>query len=139
MGRLLAIDHGQKRIGLALSDPDKIISKPLKTISYLNYGDLLKELILIINEHQVEQLIIGLPIGMHGNKTSQSEKVEEFKSFVEKKIDIPIIYVDERLSSVSAKKSLISQGIKTGYNKSKVDQTAAAIFLQYYLDKKNYS
>ena len=139
MGRLLAIDHGQKRIGLALSDPDKIISKPLKTISYLNYEDLLKELILIINEHQVEQLIIGLPIGMHGNKTSQSEKVEEFKSFVEKKIDIPIIYVDERLSSVSAKKSLISQGIKTGYNKSKVDQTAAAIFLQYYLDKKNYS
>ena len=139
MGRFLAIDHGQKRIGLALSDPDKIISKPLKTISYLNYGDLLKELILIINKHQVEQLIIGLPIGMHGKKTHQSEKVEEFKSFVEKKIDIPIIYVDERLSSVSAKKSLISQGIKTGHNKSKVDQTAAAIFLQYYLDKKNYS
>ena len=138
MGRFLAIDHGQKRIGLALSDPDKIISKPLKTISYLNYGDLLKELILIINKHQVEQLIIGLPIGMHGKKTFQSEKVEEFKSFVEKKIDIPIIYVDERLSSVSAKKSLISQGIKTGHNKSKVDQTAAAIFLQYYLDKKNY-
>ena len=53
MGRFLAIDHGQKRIGLALSDPDKIISKPLKTISYLNYGDLLKELILIINKHQV--------------------------------------------------------------------------------------
>ena len=76
---------------------------------------------------------------MHGKKTPQSEKVEEFKSFVEKKIDIPIIYVDERLSSVSAKKSLISQGIKTGHNKSKVDQTAAAIFLQYYLDKKNYS
>ena len=139
MGRFLAIDHGQKRIGLALSDPDKIISKPLKTISYLNYVDLLKELILVINKHQVEQLIIGLPIGMHGKKTSQSEKVEEFKSFVEKKIDIPIIYVDERLSSVSAKKSLISQGIKTGHNKSKVDQTAAAIFLQYYLDKKNYS
>ena len=139
MGRFLAIDHGQKRIGLALSDPDKIISKPLKTISYLNYGDLLKELILIINKHQVEQLIIGLPIGMHGKKNPQSEKVEEFKSFVEKKIDIPIIYVDERLSSVSAKKSLISQGIKTGHNKSKVDQTAAAIFLQYYLDKKNYS
>ena len=139
MGRFLAIDHGQKRIGLALSDPDKIISKPLKTISYLNYGDLLKELILIINKHQVEQLIIGLPIGMNGKKTPQSEKVEEFKSFVEKKIDIPIIYVDERLSSVSAKKSLISQGIKTGHNKSKVDQTAAAIFLQYYLDKKNYS
>ena len=139
MGRFLAIDHGQKRIGLALSDPDKIISKPLKTISYLDYGDLLKELILIINKHQVEQLIIGLPIGMHGKKTPQSEKVEEFKSFVEKKIDIPIIYVDERLSSVSAKKSLVSQGIKTGHNKSKVDQTAAAIFLQYYLDKKNYS
>tara|TARA_B100001250_G_scaffold160077_1_gene137510 strand:+ start:1325 stop:1744 length:420 start_codon:yes stop_codon:yes gene_type:complete len=139
MGRLLAIDHGQKRIGLALSDPNKIISKPLKTISYLNYEDLLKELILIINEYEVEKLIIGLPIGMHGKNTLQTEKVVKFKSFIQKKINIPIISIDERLSSISAKKSLVSQGIKTGHNKSKVDQTAAAIFLQHYLDKINYS
>ena len=83
-------------------------------------------------------MIIGFPLGMDGKKTGQTKKVETFKVELEKKIDIPIVMFDERLSSVSAKKSLISQGIKTGFNKSKIDQTAAAIFLQHYLDSKNY-
>ena len=138
MGRLLAIDHGEKRIGLALSDPNKIISKPLKTISYSNYENLSIDLIDIINRHKIEKLIIGLPIGMHGANTLQTDKVKDFISYLENKIDIPIIMFDERLSSVSAKKSLVAQGIKTGYNKSKIDETAAAIFLQHYLDQLNY-
>jgi len=138
MGRLLAIDHGEKRIGLALSDPNKIISKPLKTISYSNYENLSIDLIDIIKRHKIEKLIIGLPIGMHGANTLQTDKVKDFISYLENKIDIPIIMFDERLSSVSAKKSLVAQGIKTGYNKSKIDETAAAIFLQHYLDQLNY-
>lgn len=138
MGRLLAIDHGEKRIGLALSDPNKIISKPLKTISYSNYENLSIDLIDIIKRHKIEKLIIGLPIGMHGANTLQTDKVKDFTSYLENKIDIPIIMFDERLSSVSAKKSLVSQGIKTGFNKSKIDETAAAIFLQHYLDQLNY-
>jgi len=138
MGRLLAIDHGEKRIGLALSDPNKIISKPLKTITYNNYENLSIDLIDIIKRHKIEKLIIGLPIGMHGANTLQTDKVKDFQSYLKNKIDIPIIMFDERLSSVSAKKSLVSQGIKTGFNKSKIDETAAAIFLQHYLDQLNY-
>ena len=75
---------------------------------------------------------------MDGKKTQQTTKVEEFKTYLQNKIDIPIVMFDERLSSISAKKSLISQDVKTGYNKAKIDQTAAAIFLQQYIDTINY-
>ena len=75
---------------------------------------------------------------MDGKNTQQTSKVEAFKEDLQNKISIPVILFDERLSSVSAKKSLISQGIKTGHNKSKIDQTAAAIFLQHFLDTLNY-
>lgn len=138
MGRLLAIDYGEKRLGLAISDPNQIISKPLKTIILSDSQYLYNELEKIISEYEIQKLIIGLPLGMDGKNTQQTSKVEAFKEDLQNKISIPVILFDERLSSVSAKKSLISQGIKTGHNKSKIDQTAAAIFLQHFLDTLNY-
>ena len=138
MGRLLAIDYGEKRLGLAISDPNQIISKPLKTIILSDSQYIYNELEKIINYYEIQKLIIGLPLGMDGKNTQQTSKVEAFKEDLQNKISIPVILFDERLSSVSAKKSLISQGIKTGHNKSKIDQTAAAIFLQHFLDTLNY-
>ena len=138
MGRLLAIDYGEKRLGLAISDPNQIISKPLKTIILSDSQYIYNELEKIISDYEIQKLIIGLPLCMDGKKTQQTSKVEAFKEDLQNKISIPVILFDERLSSVSAKKSLISQGIKTGHNKSKIDQTAAAIFLQHYLDTLNY-
>lgn len=138
MGRLLAIDYGEKRLGLAISDPNQIISKPLKTIILSDSKYIYNELEKIISDYEIQKLIIGLPVGMNGKNTQQTRKVEAFREFLQNKIDIPIILFDERLSSVSAKKSLISQGVKTGHNKSKIDQTAAAIFLQHFLDTLNY-
>lgn len=138
MGRLLAIDYGEKRLGLAISDPNQIISKPLKTLILSDSKYIYNELEKIIIDYEIQKLIIGLPVGMNGKNTQQTRKVEAFREFLQNKIDIPIILFDERLSSVSAKKSLISQGVKTGHNKSKIDQTAAAIFLQHFLDTLNY-
>ena len=138
MGRLLAIDYGEKRLGLAISDPNQIISKPLKTIILSDSQYIYNELEKIISDYKIQKLIIGLPLGMDGKNTQQTSKVEAFKEDLQNKISIPVILFDERLSSVSAKKSLISQGIKTGHNKSKIDQTAAAIFLQHFLDTLNY-
>ena len=134
MSRYLAIDHGSKRIGLALSDPMKIIAKPYKTITYNNLVDLYNLLIEIIKEEDVECIVLGLPLGMKGQETTQTKHVLEFKEKLKLKIQIPIILQDERLSSLSAEKSLIQQKVKTGHNKSHIDKTAAAIFLQQYLD-----
>ena len=134
MGRYLAIDHGSKRIGLALSDPMKIIAKPFRTITYDNLDDFFNILFKIIKEEEVECIILGFPIGMNGQETIQTKHVLEFQKKIKLKINIPILLQDERLSSLSAEKSLIEQKVKTGYNKSEIDKTAAAIFLQQFLD-----
>jgi len=135
MGRLLAIDYGARRIGLALSDPLKMIASPYRTIIKKNNTNLIEEIERIIAEEDVELTIIGLPLGMAGQITEQTKKVEEF---VDKLTDRGIIikYEDERWSSVAAKRSMKEQNIKSGYNKDLVDQTAAAIFLQQYLDRQ---
>ena len=134
MTRVLGIDYGDVRVGIAISDPLKIISKPLITLT--NNENLLANLEKIISDKNVEKIIVGYPIGMKGQKTLQTEKVDNFILTLKNKFDLNILVVDERLSSVSAINSLIKQGIKTGHNKSLIDNTSAAIILQEYLDRK---
>ena len=136
MGRILGIDYGDSRVGLALSDPTKTIASPYQTI--LNEGEerLLHKLKNIISEKDIECLVLGLPIGLNGQDTQQTKKVREFALAIQV-IELPIFLQDERLSSQSAAKSLREQNIKTGHNKHLVDERAAAIFLQQYLDYSN--
>ena len=134
MGRLLAIDYGARRVGLALSDPLKMIASPYRTIINNNITILIEEIETIIAAEDVELTIIGLPLGMAGQKTEQTKKVEEFVDKLTNR-GIIIKYEDERWSSVAAKRSMKEQNIKSGHNKDLVDQTAAAIFLQQYLDR----
>jgi len=136
MGRILGIDYGDVRIGLALTDPLKIIASPFRTIQNRNNDFIIKELDSIINEKKIETLVIGLPIGLNSQETIQTKKVRLFADLI-KILGIPIYFQDERLSSISAKKSLIIQNIKTGSNKSMIDKAAAAIFLQQFIDTKN--
>ena len=136
MGRFLGIDFGEKRVGLALSDRSKLIASPFKTLNYFNEKDLVSQLREIVIEKDIENFVLGLPINMKGEDTKQTEKVRNFKKSLST-LDVPINYEDERLSSVSAKNSLMLQNIKTGYNKHEIDKTAAAIILQQYLDKNS--
>jgi putative Holliday junction resolvase len=78
---------------------------------------------------------LGMPIGMLGQRTQQTEKVTKFADVLKCEMNIPISLEDERLSSVSAEKALIQQNVKTGHNKGRIDETAAAIFLQQYLER----
>ena len=135
MRRLLGIDHGTKRVGLALSDPLKIIAKPFQTLTYKDFNDLSSQLKSIIIENDIEGIVLGFPIGMQGQRTQQTDKVAEFAELLKYAVDVPIALEDERLSSISAEKSLILQNVKTGHNKGRIDETAAAIFLQQYLDR----
>ena len=136
MGRSLGIDFGEKRVGLAISDKSNLIASPFKTINYINENDLVSQLERIVIENNIENFVLGLPINMKGEDTAQTRGVRKFKESLSS-LDLPIIYEDERLSSVSAKNSLILQNIKTGHNKSEIDKTAAAIILQQYLDKNS--
>ena len=135
MGRCIGIDLGTKRVGLALSDSLKMIASPYKTLTFIDNKDLVKKLSIVISDNNVKTIILGLPLNMSGEDSEQTKKVRTFKEFLSK-LNLPIIYEDERLSSVSAKKSLVLQNVKTGHNKAEIDRTAAAIILQQFLDKK---
>ena len=132
MTRALGIDYGDSRIGLSLSDPMRIIAKPYKTIK--NSSETISEIREIAKENDVGHLVVGYPINMKGEKTIQTKKVDEFIDTLEKSFDFKVTKIDERLSSTSAIQSLVKQGIKTGHNKSKIDDTSAAIILQEFLD-----
>ena len=134
MNRALGIDYGDTRIGIALSDPMQIITKPYTTLA--NNSDFYIKLESIVNEKEVKTIVVGYPYGMKGQITKQTEKVDLFIDRLKQNINIDIIKVDERLSSKSAENLLKEQGFKTGHNKSMIDDTSAAIILQEYIDSK---
>ena len=135
MKRILCLDYGEKRIGLALSDPLKIIAYPYKTIINFGLKNLKHEIKKIIASETVESMVIGLPIGLNGKDTIQTQKVREFRLQI-LDLNVPIYFEDERLSSLAAAKSMKIEKIKTGFNKGIIDKRAAAIILQQFLDKK---
>ena len=134
MNRILALDYGDKKIGVAISDPMQIIAKPFITLDNTTNDNILLKLNEIISEYDVEKVVVGLPITLKNKYSIQTEKVGVFIDFLKKNISIHVDSYDERLSSKIAIQSLITQGVKTGHNKKEIDKTAAAIFLQNYLD-----
>lgn len=132
--RILALDVGERRIGVAISDPLKIIASPLTIIDRKFTPDYTTEINKLITKNNIERLVIGLPKTLKNTESVQTKIVIEFIQNLQKNIEIPIETIDERLSSISAQRSLVEQGVKTGHNKGDIDQTAAALFLQEYLD-----
>jgi len=136
VSRTLGIDFGSKRVGLALSDRLNLIASPYRTLDYVSEKELIAQLKSIVYENNIEIVVLGLPINMKGEDTIQTKKVRNFKKSLSG-LGLPVIYEDERLSSISAKNSLVLQNIKTGHHKGAIDRTAAAIILQQYLDKSS--
>ena len=137
MSRVLGIDYGERRIGLALSDPMGIIAKPLRTIDRKKTTDYISEILNTAKEKNANIIVVGLPLTLRGKQSKQTEIVQKFIEKLTQLGKIPVVPVDERLSSISAKKSLQAQGVKTGHEKGRVDETAAAIILQEYLDSQS--
>ena len=136
MARALGIDFGDKRVGLALSDKSNLIASPYKTLQYFSQNNLISEIKEIVLDKEIEIFVIGLPLNMKGEDSSQTKKVRIFKKLLSR-LELPIVYEDERFSSILAKNSLVLQNVKTGHNKSEIDRTAAAIILQQYLDRNS--
>ena len=137
LSRVLGLDYGERRIGLALSDPLGIIAKPLTIIDRKKTADHIYRISEIVSERKITSIVVGLPLTLKGDYSKQTEIVLAFIDQLKSDLQIPIMTIDERLSSVAAKKSLQAQAVKTGHNKSRVDETAAAIFLQEYLDSQS--
>jgi len=132
--RILALDHGTKRIGVALSDELKMLAQPLEFIPAEPFSDFLIRLKEMIEEKQVELVLVGMPRNMNGSYGPAALKVEEFVAVLSRAITVPIKTWDERLTSAQANRYLIEGNVRREKRKQKVDQMAAAILLQSYLD-----
>jgi len=134
VGKIIAIDHGDRRIGLAISDELKMIAFPYKTIDIKKDRFYIDTICKILNDSKVCCIIVGWPISMSGNITSQTSKVENFIKRLEKQTSIDIVKIDERLTSAIAKRKMLEAGKKQKDNKGEADMLAASIILQDYLD-----
>ena len=135
--RVLGLDYGSKTVGVAICDPLGWTAQPVETIERKEENKLRKTLARIeslVKEYNVEKIVLGLPRNMDGSSGERVEKTLEFKTMLERRVKLPIILWDERLTTVAAEEILIESGIRREHRKAYVDQIAAGLILQEYLD-----
>lgn len=136
MARYLGLDYGEKRIGVALSDPTGFLAQPLKTIHYKSTKQAIEEICRIAAENQVAGVVLGLPLNMSGGDSRKTREVREFAEKLRQKLSVPLELLDERLTTRQAHQTLRQMGKKPSRNRQIVDQMAAQYILQTYLDQK---
>lgn len=132
--RVLGIDYGDKRIGFAISDQLRIIASPLEVYSRKSLKQDLEYIKKIIDAHQVDTVVIGLPINMDGTLGDRAIKTQEFGEQLKQIINLPIVYIDERWTSKESERVLIQSNVRREKRKSLMDKIAAQNILQRYLD-----
>ena len=135
--RILGLDYGSKTVGVAICDPLGWTAQPVETIVRKEENKLRRTLArieAIVKEYSVETIVLGLPKNMDGSMGERAEKTLEFKGMLERRMGLPVIMWDERLTTVAAEEILIESGIRRENRKAYVDQIAAGLILQEYLD-----
>ena len=134
--KILSIDHGNKKTGLALSDENEKLASRFLTVKNKSSKNLIKEIKKIVLEKNVSKIILGIPIGFKG-ESAQTQNIKKFSAKLSGNIEIPIIEVNEIFTSKIAEENLRNAGVKSEEIKKIIDQEAARIILQDYLDKEN--
>ena len=134
-GRILAIDPGGRRVGLALSDPLRIIASPYKTLLIKDNEDAVMQIQEVVEREMVSEIVVGMPLRPGAEKSEQAQRVDVFIDLLRSKVQKPIYTIDESYSSVEAEESLHRMGKKIGDDKGAVDRIAAAIILKQYLQE----
>lgn len=132
----MGLDIGEKRIGVALSDPLGIIASALTVIERTTDSIAIKQIIELARRNEVERIVIGLPRSLDGSLGRQAQAVQAFIELLKSHTELPIITWDERLSTVAAEKTLLETGTKRDKRKRHRDAVAAAFILQGYLDSE---
>ena len=133
-GRLLGLDYGQRRVGLAVSDFEQHIASPLKTLARGGAESDLRTLNRIIGDHSIVGLIVGLPVHMSGDEGASATAARQFGEWVGQATHLPICFWDERFSSARADSLLQSQSLSREQRKKRRDAVAAMVILQSFLD-----
>jgi len=133
-GRVMAIDLGQKRVGIALSDPSGTIASPFGKIEFKGEQALIEEIVRLALEKGVSEVVVGYPIRTSGRKGAPAEHAEKFAALLQDRLGLPVHLMDERMSSAAAEKSLLESDLSRGRRKEVRDQVAASLILQSYLE-----
>ena len=139
MGRLLAIDYGKKRTGIAVTDTLQLIANGLTTVPT---HELLAFILDYVSKEPVERILVGLPEQMNNEASENMKRIEPFVRSLQKKLpDVPVEYVDERFTSVLAHRAMLDAGLKKKdrQNKALVDEISATIILQSYMENRRTS
>jgi len=134
--RLIGLDIGGRRIGVAVSDELGMIASPIAMIE--RQSDVAGQLRKLIADYGVSRLIAGLPVGLSGREGPQAEETRAFADALAADVGLPLEYWDERLTSAIAEQALIAQGTRRDKRKQKIDAVAAAVILQGYLDNQRW-
>ena len=126
--RILGLDVGERRIGVAISDPTNTIAQPLIVLQ--RDGEELRRLSDIVRDNEVGEIVMGYPRNMDGSAGTMAKKVEKFAGEVSKHIDVPVVFIDERLSTAEAERMMISADLSRKKRKKSIDKVAAAIILE---------
>ncbi len=135
-GRTLALDYGERRIGIALSDPMGLAARPLMTMTRTTWARDLDRIRAIVSEHEVRRIVVGLPLDMDGERGARARITEAFIGKIRGATGLPVIPWDERLTTVQAERILISGDVSRARRRRVIDQVAAVIVLQAYLDAR---
>lgn len=133
--RILGIDYGHRRLGIAVSDDEKILASPLPVYSRRNLDVDLAFLLDIVKENEVERAVVGLPRNMNGSIGKMAKEVLSFAGRLQRKINIPVSTFDERMTSVEAERVLVETNLSRKRRKGLRDSIAAVLILQGYLDR----
>jgi putative Holliday junction resolvase len=134
--RILALDFGTKRIGVALSDELGWTAQPLETFERRTLEWDVAHIRRLVKEHEVREIVLGLPLHLDGRMSPAAEQAQAFKTTLEQTLDVPVAAWDERLTTKSAEDLLIAANVSRKKRKGAVDRVAAAILLQSYLERK---
>jgi putative Holliday junction resolvase len=134
--RLLALDLGDARIGVALSDETGTLASGLATLKAVGPRKDVQAVASLVREHGVGEVVVGLPLRLDGSLGSQGEKVLGFVERLRRVLRVPVVTRDERLTSVAADERLAEAGVKRRERKARIDQAAAALVLQEHLDER---
>lgn len=132
--RLMALDYGEVRIGIAKTDLLQTIASPYETYVRKNLETDIDYLIKLFIIEEVEKVVVGLPLNMDGSEGDRAVKTREFVELLKKKIDIDFVFQDERLTSVEAEEILIQSGMRREKRKLVIDKIAASIILKSYMN-----
>jgi len=136
--RILGLDVGDARIGIAMSDPLGLTAQPLTVVERQRMPADVEAVRSLVERHAVEQVVVGLPLPLRGTTGPQAEKVTAFADALRRRLAVPVRLIDERLTTVQGERALVAAGATRRRRKQLIDQVAAQLILQQFLDAQRH-